>query len=87
MSELQMLWVWMTARVRVIRDQHGDDAGFTTLEWVAIAAVSTMLAGIYGMNFDHMPELRWVGGYPAALALMAAVCGALYLVVRRRDWL
>lgn len=48
MSELQMLWAWMTARVRVIRDQHedghGNDAGFTTLEWVAIAAVVIVAA-------------------------------------------
>ena len=37
--------------------------------WVAIAAVPTAIAGIYGMNFDHMPELRWQFGYPAVLAL------------------
>ena len=36
--------------------------------WVAIAAVPTAIAGIYGMNFDHMPELRWRFGYPVALA-------------------
>ncbi len=42
--------------------------------WVAIAAVPTMIAGIYGMNFDHMPELRWAWGYPAVLALMAIAC-------------
>jgi magnesium transporter len=35
--------------------------------WVAIAAVPTAIAGIYGMNFDHMPELRWQFGYPAVL--------------------
>src|SRR4029079_5730018 len=43
--------------------------------WVAIAAVPTMIAGIYGMNFEHMPELTWTWGYPAALGLMALVCG------------
>ena len=38
--------------------------------WVAIVAVPTMIAGIYGMNFDHMPELRWRFGYPLALLTM-----------------
>ena len=55
--------------------------------WVAIAAVPTLLAGIYGMNFDHMPELRWVGGYPAVLAAMAVVCLSLWRAFRRNDWL
>ena len=39
--------------------------------WVAIAAVPTMIAGIYGMNFEHMPELSWDWGYPAVLLFMA----------------
>src|SRR5213076_2031662 len=46
--------------------------------WVAIAAVPTMIAGIYGMKFRHMPELRWPVGYPAALLLMASICSFLY---------
>ncbi len=55
--------------------------------WVAIAAVGTLVAGIYGMNFDHMPELHQVWGYPAAVTLMALVCGVLYRGFRRADWL
>ena len=55
--------------------------------WVAIIAVPTMIAGIYGMNFEHMPELGWVVGYPFALTLMAVLCVALYIMFRRRDWL
>ena len=55
--------------------------------WVAIVAVPTMIAGIYGMNFEHMPELGWAFGYPFALLLMAVLCGALYIMFRRRDWL
>lgn len=55
--------------------------------WVAIAAVPTMIAGIYGMNFENMPELAWEWGYPAVLGLMAAVCGFLYLTFRRNNWL
>lgn len=55
--------------------------------WAAMAAVPTMVAGIYGMNFDHMPELRWVGAYPAVIALMAAVVFGLYRQFKRRGWL
>ncbi len=50
--------------------------------WVAIVAVPTMIAGIYGMNFDHMPELRWTYGYPLALAVMAGACLTLYRAVQ-----
>jgi magnesium transporter len=55
--------------------------------WVAIVAVPTMIAGIYGMNFEHMPELGWVLGYPFALTMMAVICVGLYVLFRRRDWL
>lgn len=55
--------------------------------WVAIAAVPTMLAGIYGMNFDNMPELHWTYGYPLVLAVMAAVCFTLFRLFKRSGWL
>jgi magnesium transporter len=55
--------------------------------WVAIAAVPTAIAGIYGMNFDHMPELHWRLGYPAALLLMAGICGLLFRAFKRSGWL
>ncbi|WP_270888002.1 magnesium/cobalt transporter CorA [Pedococcus sp. 5OH_020] len=55
--------------------------------WVAIAAVPTMIAGIYGMNFENMPELHWRYGYFLALGLMAATCLALYRAFRRSGWL
>ncbi|MGZ8801318.1 MAG: magnesium/cobalt transporter CorA [Mycobacterium sp.] len=55
--------------------------------WVAIAAVPTAMAGIYGMNFDHMPELHWTWGYPAVLLLMTTVCTLLYRTFRRNNWL
>lgn len=55
--------------------------------WVAIAAVPTMIAGIYGMNFDNMPELRWHYGYYLVVGVMAAVCLALYRAFRRSGWL
>ena len=55
--------------------------------WVAIIAVPTAVAGIYGMNFEHMPELEWRYGYPAVLVLIAAVCLVLYAKFRRSGWL
>jgi magnesium transporter len=55
--------------------------------WVAIAAVPTMIAGIYGMNFEHFPELAWPLAYPTVLAVMAFVCYQLYRGFRRSGWL
>lgn len=55
--------------------------------WVAIVAVPTMVAGIYGMNFEHMPELGWRFGYPAVLLLIAVVCTLLWRRFRRAGWL
>jgi magnesium transporter len=55
--------------------------------WVAIIAVPTAIAGIYGMNFDHMPELRWELGYPAVLLVMLGICTMLYRYFKRVGWL
>ncbi|MGK5740468.1 magnesium and cobalt transport protein CorA [Micromonospora sp. URMC 103] len=55
--------------------------------WAAIAAAQTGIAGIYGMNFTHMPELGWRYGYWGALALMALAAAALYRLFRRSGWL
>src|SRR3954470_15256356 len=55
--------------------------------WVAIAAVPTAIAGIYGMNFRHMPELNWRFGYPAAIAAMALICVLLWRQFKRAGWL
>ncbi|SFG00312.1 magnesium transporter [Duganella sp. CF458] len=55
--------------------------------WAAIFAVLTAFAGLWGMNFKHMPELDWRFGYPAALTLMAVVCGALYRRFKKVGWL
>jgi magnesium transporter len=55
--------------------------------WAAIIAVPTAIAGIYGMNFEHMPELEWRLGYPLVLALIAGVCLMLYWRFRRAGWL
>lgn len=55
--------------------------------WVAILAVPTMIAGVYGMNFDHMPELHWRYGYPFAALLTLTICLVLYRAFRRSGWL
>jgi magnesium transporter len=55
--------------------------------WVAIIAVPTAIAGIYGMNFKHMPELGWRFGYPLVLGVIAAACGYLYWRFRKSGWL
>ena len=55
--------------------------------WVAIIAVPTAIAGIYGMNFDDMPELRWSLGYPAVLLAMLIICTLLYRYFKKVGWL
>jgi magnesium transporter len=55
--------------------------------WAAIIAVPTMIAGIYGMNFEHMPELGWRLGYPLAVSAIALACLVLYRAFRRAGWL
>jgi magnesium transporter len=54
--------------------------------WAGIIAVPTMIAGVYGMNFDFMPELRWDLGYPLVLAAMLGACGSLYVYFKRSGW-
>ncbi len=55
--------------------------------WAAILIVPTIVTGVYGMNFQYMPELSWTFGYPFALALIALISGLLYLGFRRAGWL
>ena len=55
--------------------------------WAAILAVPTAIAGIYGMNFDYMPELHHRWGYPAVMGGIALVCGGLWVRFRSIDWL
>jgi magnesium transporter len=55
--------------------------------WAAILAAPTAIAGVYGMNFEYMPELTWRWGYFAVLAFIAAVCLGLYVSFKRSKWL
>lgn len=55
--------------------------------WAAIIFAPSLVTGIYGMNFDLMPELHWAFGYPAAIGLMLAFAGSLYVIFKKKDWL
>jgi magnesium transporter len=55
--------------------------------WAAILFAPTVIGTVYGMNFDHIPELHWTLGYPFALFLMLVVCSTLFILFKRRDWL
>jgi magnesium transporter len=55
--------------------------------WVAIAAVPTAVCAVYGMNFKHMPELKWTFGYPAVIVVIAVICVLLYRNFKRVGWL
>lgn len=67
---------------------HRLDQVIRTLTvWSIVLMVATLVAGIYGMNFRHMPELEWYFGYPAALLLMLALALGLLAYFRRRRWI
>ncbi|WP_327182442.1 magnesium and cobalt transport protein CorA [Streptomyces sp. NBC_01334] len=55
--------------------------------WAAVIAVPTMVCGVYGMNFDHMPELHWRFGYPLVIGVISVACWVLYRGFRRNGWL
>lgn len=55
--------------------------------WAAILFAPSLISGIYGMNFEAMPELKWAEGYPFSLMLMLVVCGTLFFLFKRNKWL
>jgi magnesium transporter len=65
----------------------GSEVNKRLAAWAAIFAVATAFAGIWGMNFEIMPELKWRYGYAAALGVMGSVCGYLYYRFRKSGWL
>ena len=74
-----------TAMAEISNQQNEDMRKISA--WVAIAAVPTMIAGIYGMNFRNLPELDWEYGYFVVIGFMALVCSLLYRRFRRAGWL
>jgi len=82
----ELLTSVLTANLTQIGVRQNEDMRRISA-WVAIIAVPTMIAGIYGMNFDHMPELRWQYGYPLVLAVMVTICSSLYRYFKKVGWL
>ncbi len=82
----ELLTSVLTANLTQVSVRQNEDMRKISA-WVAIAAVPTMIAGIYGMNFEHMPELGWSIGYPGVLLLMALICATLFRGFKRAGWL
>ena len=82
----EMLTTLVSAALAEVANRQNQDMRKISA-WAAIALVPTAIAGIYGMNFTHMPELDWRFGYPMAILGMIAVCSVLYLLLRRKHWL
>jgi magnesium transporter len=76
----------LDANLTQVSVRQNDDMRKITA-WAAIAAIPTVIGAIYGMNFDHMPELHWRFGYPAAVGLMLLICVLLYRNFKRVGWL
>jgi magnesium transporter len=85
-SQRELLTGLLEGRLAVMSNQMNKVMKATS-SWGAILIVATLIAGIYGMNFRHMPELAWKYGYGGALGLMLVVTVGLYLVFKRRGWL
>jgi magnesium transporter len=73
------------ALARVGMQQNSDMRKISA--WAGIVAVPTMIAGIYGMNFEFMPELKWHWSYPVVVGIMATACLLLYFSFRKVNWL
>ena len=76
----------LTANLTQVSVRQNEDVRKISA-WAAIIAVPTAIAGLYGMNFEDMPELGWRLGYPFALAVIAGSCLSLFLYFRRIGWL
>jgi magnesium transporter len=76
----------LTVRLSLVSVRQNEDMRKISA-WAAMAAVPTLIAGVYGMNFRHMPELSWTWGYPAVIAAMGLLCFGLYRAFKRNGWL
>jgi magnesium transporter len=85
-SQREMLSAALEANLSLISVSQNDDTK-RLAAWAAIIAVPTAIAGIYGMNFERMPELGWTYGYPAALGIMALACMGLFAGFKKSGWL
>ncbi|SES44088.1 magnesium and cobalt transport protein CorA [Actinokineospora terrae] len=82
----ELLTTLVDATLAKITLQQNTDMRKIT-SWAAIIAVPTMVVGVYGMNFDHMPETHWRFGYPMVMAVIFVACIVLYRIFRKNRWL
>jgi magnesium transporter len=85
-SHSELLTNVLNAHLAQVGMQQNEDMRKISA-WAAILAVPTMVTGIYGMNFDHMPEKHWMYAYPVVMGLVFAVCLGLYRWFRKSGWL
>lgn len=85
-SHNELLTNVLSAHLALVGAQQNEDMRKISA-WAAVLAVPTMVAGIYGMNFEHMPELHWVFGYPLVGSIVAVACWILYRRFKRSGWL
>jgi magnesium transporter len=85
-SGREMLATALTVNLAKI-SLHHNEVMKRLAGWGAILAIPTMIGGVYGMNFEHMPELHWAFGYPAVLGVMVTTCALVYRKLKRAGWL
>ncbi|GAA3193984.1 magnesium and cobalt transport protein CorA [Actinocorallia longicatena] len=76
----------LTAHLALLGKQQNEDVRKISA-YAALLAIPTLIAGIYGMNFEHMPELSWTAGYPLAIGSMAGVCALVHRRFKKSHWL
>ena len=82
----EMLTAAMSVNLSLVTVQQGEIVKRLGA-WASLLAAPTLVASWYGMNFEHMPELKWTFGYPLVLGVMAVFCGLLYRAFKRNKWL
>jgi magnesium transporter len=85
-SHNELLTNVLSAHLALVSAQQNEDMRKISA-WAAILAIPTMVAGVYGMNFDHMPELGWTFGYPLVIGFIVTACVTLYRRFKRSGWL
>lgn len=82
----RLLTDMLSAHLALVSVRQNDDVRRISA-WAAIAAAPTLVASVYGMNFQHMPELTWPWGYPFAIVFMTGICVVLHRLFTRSGWL
>ena len=82
----RLLGDMLTAQLTMVQVRQNTDMRKISAG-IGLVAAPTLIAGVYGMNFAHMPELGWYAGYPFALALMVLTSGALWVWFKKSGWL